>query len=103
MDLGWSDYIGRGGRGERGERNLVVGHYSSILPVDANGATTSNEFGSAFRGGGMHAHFDPQTTYMYSDYGEVVKASTGPPCRQLRRQMRFGLSRFPNRAVADTD
>jgi hypothetical protein len=47
--------------------------------VNSNGVTASNQYGGAFRRSGIHLHVDPQTSYVYSDSGEVVNPSTGLP------------------------
>ncbi|HEV2399333.1 MAG TPA: IPT/TIG domain-containing protein [Candidatus Sulfotelmatobacter sp.] len=51
----------------------------SILSVDATGTKPLNEYGGAFRGYGLHEHFDATTNYVYDDDGEVVDTATGLP------------------------
>jgi hypothetical protein len=53
--------------------------YLYTLSVDATGAKQLNQYGSAFRGQGMHEHLDPATNYVYSDLGEVVNPANGEP------------------------
>ncbi len=45
--------------------------------VNSTGVTLSNQYGGAFRRFGVHLHVDPQTSYAYSDSGEVVNPATG--------------------------
>ena len=47
--------------------------------VNSTGVTLSNQYGGAFRRFGVHLHVDPQTSYAYSDSGEVVNPATGLP------------------------
>lgn len=53
--------------------------YFYALAVDASGVTMTQQYGGAFRAGGKHLHFDPQTGCAYTDTGEVVNASNAVP------------------------
>src|SRR5262249_20234853 len=55
-----------------------------VMPVSSTGVGSVTTYHSSFRGEGVHLHFDPNTGYVYGDWGEVLNAINGIPVGNYR-------------------
>jgi len=50
-----------------------------VVPVNNSGVGAITTYHSSFRSEGVHLHCDPNTGYVYGDWGEIVNAANGIP------------------------
>lgn len=50
-----------------------------VLPVSSTGIGTITSYNSSFRAEGTHLHSDPNTGYVYGDWGEIINSANGIP------------------------
>ena len=56
-----------------------------VMPVNSTGVgSVATTYHSSFRSEGVHLHFDPNSGYVYGDWGEVINAASGIPVGNYR-------------------
>jgi hypothetical protein len=55
-----------------------------VMPVNSAGVGAVTTYHSSFREEGVHLHSDPNTGYVYSDWGEVLNGTNGIPVGNYR-------------------
>jgi hypothetical protein len=55
-----------------------------VLPVNSSGVGAVTTYDSTFRAEGAHLHSDPNTGYVYGDWGEIFNAANGIPVGNYR-------------------
>ena len=55
-----------------------------VMPVNNTGVGAVTPYHSSFREEGVHLHSDPNTGYVYSDWGEILNGANGIPVGNYR-------------------
>jgi hypothetical protein len=62
-----------------------------VMPVNSTGVGAVTIYHSSFREEGVHLHSDPNTGYVYSDWGEILNGANGIPVGNYRYSRPAGI------------